>query len=41
MKPGDYGEHQIERVNKLLKEGFSVIVIEEDDKGNEINRYEL
>jgi hypothetical protein len=41
MKPGDYGEHQIDRVNKLLKRGFAVVVIEEDNEGNEITRYSI
>ncbi|WP_158491357.1 hypothetical protein [Methanoregula formicica] len=41
IKPGEYGEHQIEKVDKLLRNGYSVIVIEEDPNGNEINRSEF
>ena len=41
MKAGDYGEHQIAKVDKLLKAGYSVIVIEEDEDGNEIQKYKM
>jgi hypothetical protein len=41
MKTGDYGEHQIEKVDKYLNAGYSVIVIEEDEEGNEVRRHEF
>jgi len=41
MREGDYGEHQIEKVDRYLRAGYSVIIIEEDENGKEVNRYEF
>ena len=41
MREGDYGEHQIGKVDRYLGAGYSVIVIEEDEDGKEVKRYEF
>ena len=37
----NHGERQIHKFDRILKAGYPVIVIEEDEEGNELNRYEL
>lgn len=41
IKPGDYGEHQIRRIDQALQAGYTTVAIEEDEDGNESNRCEV